>query len=89
MSEKPASYVITVGDHISLPHEPNDTVLESLEKHNVEVHYHCREGFCGACRCVLKSGEIEYTIDPLAYINDNEILMCCSKPMSDIEITLI
>lgn len=88
MSEKPATYVITLSDHIGLPHEPNDTVLECLEKHNVEVHYHCREGFCGACRSKLVSGEVEYTTDPLAFIDDDEILPCCCKPLSDISIII-
>lgn len=88
MSEKSATYVITVGDHAPLPHEPNDTLLECLEKHNVEVHYHCREGFCGACRCKIKSGDVNYIVDPLAYIDDDEILLCCTVPLTDIEIVI-
>lgn len=63
-----------------------NTILESLEEKNIEPQYHCRDGFCGACRCVLISGEVEYLTDPLAYFNDNEILICCSSPITDIEI---
>jgi len=62
------------------------TILESLENIGVEVQFHCREGFCGACRCKIISGEVNYTTDPLAFIDDDEILLCCSVPLTDIEI---
>tara|TARA_R110001583_G_scaffold195070_1_gene368930 strand:- start:377 stop:643 length:267 start_codon:yes stop_codon:yes gene_type:complete len=65
-----------------------DTILESLEAKNIESQSHCRDGFCGACRCIITSGEVKYTTDPLAYIEDNEILICCSIPITDIEINL-
>ncbi|MCP3427418.1 class I ribonucleotide reductase maintenance protein YfaE [Alteromonas sp. LMIT007] len=61
-----------------------DTILEDLEENNVTLEYHCREGFCGACRCKLISGEVDYTIDPLAFIDDDEILPCCTIPLTDI-----
>ncbi len=61
-----------------------DTILADLEENNVTLEYHCREGFCGACRCKLISGEVDYTIDPLAFIDDDEILPCCTIPLTDI-----
>ena len=64
------------------------TILESLEQAGVEVHYHCRDGYCGACRCKIKSGEVNYIVDPLAFIDDDEILLCCSVPTTDIEIII-
>jgi len=48
--------------------------------------YHCREGFCGACRVRKIIGTVDYTLDPLAFIDDDEILPCCSTPKTDIEI---
>ncbi len=63
------------------------TTLEYLEANNIEVHYHCRDGFCGACRVTLESGEIEYVNgEPLAFIRDGEILPCCCVPKTDISI---
>jgi ferredoxin len=53
------------------------TILSALEAADVHIHYHCREGFCGACRTKLIEGEVEYTTDPLAFIDDDEILPCC------------
>jgi len=66
------------------------TLLECLEEENHEIHYHCRDGFCGACRITLNSGEIDYfNGEPLAYVGKDEILPCCCKPKSDIDITLV
>ena len=62
------------------------TLLESLEEQGIEVHYHCREGFCGACRTKLLRGKVKYLTDPLAYIDDDEILPCCCQAIGDIEI---
>ncbi|WP_371378901.1 class I ribonucleotide reductase maintenance protein YfaE [Thalassotalea aquiviva] len=65
------------------------TTLEFLEANQVEVHYHCRDGFCGACRAVLNAGEVTYHKgEPLAFIRDNEILPCYCIPKSDIDITI-
>lgn len=69
--------------------ESKQTLLECLEAENIEVHYHCRDGFCGACRVKLNQGEIKYPNgDPLAFVAENEILPCCCYPVSDIDITI-
>ena len=65
---------------------PDKTLLESLESAGVACHYHCRDGFCGACRTKLIEGSVEYTPDPLAFIDDDEILPCCCKPVTNIKI---
>lgn len=66
------------------------TLLECLEQENYEIHYHCRDGYCGACRITLNSGQVDYfNGEPLAYVSEGEILPCCCKPKGDIEITLI
>lgn len=66
--------------------EHEDNLLIAMEKQSIDVHFHCREGFCGACRTKLISGKVEYKVDPLACIEDDEILACCCVPLSDIEI---
>ncbi|MEY8213546.1 MAG: class I ribonucleotide reductase maintenance protein YfaE [Colwellia sp.] len=65
------------------------TLLECLESADVEVHYHCRDGFCGACRVTLVEGEINYPLgEPLAFVGDNEILPCCCVPVTDITLLI-
>lgn len=68
--------------------EVNTSLLDSLEKNNVQVEYQCREGYCGSCRCKLISGEVEWVKDPLAFIGKDDILPCCVKPKGDIEVDL-
>ena len=85
-SNKPCQ--ININHAQTVVHDEGNTLLESLEKHGVPVQYHCREGFCGACRTTLESGEVEYTIAPLAYIDDDEILPCCCRPISDITVKI-
>lgn len=65
------------------------SLLDCLESANVEVHYHCRDGFCGACRVTLVDGDINYPLgEPLAYVGDNEILPCCCIPVTDITLLI-
>ena len=69
--------------------DPSSNLLNTLQKNGVEMLYHCKEGFCGACRCKLKSGSISYLNEPLAFVRKGEILTCCSIPNEDIEIELL
>jgi len=78
---------ISVADQEIIYLDSHKNLLECLESSNVEVHYHCRDGFCGACRVALKSGEINYPQgEPLAFVGDGEILPCCCIPTTSIEI---
>jgi ferredoxin len=63
-----------------------DTLLEMLEKASVDVQSHCRDGFCGCCRIKLEQGDIEWVIDPLASINDDEVLACACKPVGTVSL---
>ena len=65
--------------------DPN--ILDLLEKGGVEMHSHCRAGFCGTCRVSLIRGEVHYPGGlPLGYVREGEILPCCCQPTTDIEI---
>jgi ferredoxin len=66
--------------------QPN--LLTFLEKNNINIQYPCREGFCGACRCKLTQGKVTYQQDPLAFVRKGEVLVCCAKPATDIELEI-
>jgi ferredoxin len=59
--------------------DSDKTVLELLEFLGVtEIHSECRDGYCGACKCIV-DGEVEYRNgDPIAYLDksNNEVTVC-------------
>lgn len=89
--DKPIHAVSIIDDQKSLQSvsfQHAKTLLESLEAQDIPVHYQCREGYCGSCRTQLLSGEVHYTEEPMAWINDDEILPCCCIPKTAIKIKL-
>lgn len=64
------------------------SLLEALEYHGITVEYQCRSGYCGSCRCRMTEGKVTYRQQPLALVNDGEILPCCCIPESDIELDI-
>lgn len=68
--------------------ETAGSLLEALEYHGIAVEYQCRSGYCGSCRCRMTKGTVIYRQEPLALVNDGEILPCCSRPASDIELDI-
>ncbi|MGF1722274.1 class I ribonucleotide reductase maintenance protein YfaE [Vibrio kyushuensis] len=65
----------------------SNTLLESLELAGLEPEYNCRDGHCGACRCTLESGEVEFVGFAMAYTDKNEILPCICKAKSNVELS--
>ena len=63
-------------------------LLLALEQRQLQVNFQCREGYCGACRCKLVSGDVRYLQEPLAFVRQGEFLPCCSVPSSDISIEI-
>lgn len=76
-----------IGTQLCCP-ESENCLLDVLESHNVPVEYQCRSGYCGACRMTLLKGEVAYHQQPLAFINEGEILPCCCMPVMDIELAI-
>lgn len=62
------------------------SLLDMLEKANVQVASHCRSGYCGACRTRVTKGEVEYSTDPLGFTRKGEVLACICRPKSNLEI---
>jgi ferredoxin len=72
----------------SSPRVEKVTILQILKKKGVDVHFHCLDGFCGACKCDKPiSGDIKYKEGktPLAFFdtddegNETEFLPCISQ----------
>ncbi len=84
----PPVYAVELESGDTLKFQHAHTLLESLEAQDVDVHFQCREGYCGSCRAKLLKGEIHQVNEPLAWLNDDEILLCCSIPRSNIKLKL-
>ncbi|GAL25806.1 MULTISPECIES: class I ribonucleotide reductase maintenance protein YfaE [Vibrio] len=77
---------IKINSITTIESNPSNTVLETMEQAGLEPEYNCRDGHCGACRCTLVSGEVEYVGFAMAYTQANEILPCICRAKTDIEL---
>lgn len=63
-----------------------ESLLELAEAAGLSPMSSCRAGSCGTCEHSLTSGEVFYQAQPLFDLAPNRVLLCCSKPISDIVI---
>jgi len=63
-------------------------ILELAEACDVPVRWSCRTGVCHNCESGLISGAVAYGPEPLDQPADGNLLICCSKPTSDVVIDL-
>jgi ferredoxin len=52
------------------------------------VRWSCRTGVCHNCESGLIAGAVSYAPDPLDPPADGNVLICCSRPRSDVVIDL-
>ncbi len=75
---------VKINKIITIESNPSNTLLETMEQAGLEPEYNCRDGHCGACRCTIVSGEVEYVGFAMAYLQGSEILPCICKAKSDV-----
>jgi ferredoxin-NADP reductase len=61
-----------------------ETILDLAEKHGLSPDYSCRSGICNTCMCELIEGEVEYVDEPLSSPDAHQVLICCSRPKSNL-----
>jgi len=86
--EKPVYALHVEGVQQAMQFHYANSLLESLEAQGVQLPYQCREGYCGGCRTDLIEGEVAYLQEPMAWINEGEILPCCCVPKTSLKIKL-
>ena len=64
------------------------SLLELAEACDVPVRWSCRVGVCHTCESGLIDGRIVYAPEPLDRPSEGSLLICCSAPLSDIELDL-
>jgi ferredoxin len=63
-------------------------LLELAEANNIYPEYSCRMGTCMTCQTPLLKGTITYDPEPFIEPESDQVLLCCSKPLSDLIIEL-
>jgi ferredoxin-NADP reductase/MOSC domain-containing protein YiiM len=61
-----------------------DSILALAEAHGIRPDYSCRSGICHTCMCRLIAGEVAYVIEPADLPDPGCVLICCSRPKSDV-----
>ena len=64
------------------------SILEQAEAEGLSPNFSCRSGVCSTCESTLMQGEVTYDPEPLAEVAEGKVLICCSKPISNLEIIL-
>ena len=63
-----------------------ESILDLAERRGLNLAYSCRSGICHTCMCELTEGEVEYLDEPLDEPDPGHILICCSRPTSNLVI---
>ncbi len=69
-------------------HARFNNLLELAEACAVPVRWSCRSGVCHNCECPLIDGQLRYAPEPLDPPADGNALICCSTPLSEVQLDL-
>ena len=64
------------------------SILEFAEACDVPVRWSCRTGVCHTCETGLLDGGVAYDPDPLEAPAVGNVLLCCSRPESELTLDL-
>lgn len=64
------------------------SLLDLAEACSVPVRWSCRTGVCHNCESGLIDGSVSYSPEPLDVPAEGTILICCSRPLSTIDLDL-
>ncbi|MBP6224693.1 MAG: cytochrome b N-terminal domain-containing protein [Rhizobacter sp.] len=70
-----------------------ETILEAGLRDGLALPYECRNGGCGVCICTVLQGNVDHGAYQPSVLTDakraaGETLMCCARPLGDLEIEL-
>jgi 3-ketosteroid 9alpha-monooxygenase subunit B len=90
--EAPATAVVTLDGETQEVRWPRSAkLLDVLLDKGLDAPFSCREGHCGACAVLVKSGDVDMEVNDVLEASDLEeglILACQARPTSDsVEVT--
>ena len=70
---------------------PGETLLDAGLRQGLALRYECRNGGCGVCVCSVLHGEVDLgpyqpSVLTEAMRAEGKALMCCAKPLGDLDI---
>ncbi len=63
-----------------------ESILDLAEAQGLRPDFSCRTGICHTCSSKLIEGEVEYFTEPLDMPDPGCVLICCSKPKTNLVI---
>ena len=90
--EGPATAVVTLDGVTQEVRWPRSAkLLDVLLDKGLDAPFSCREGHCGACAVLVKSGDVDMEVNDVLEASDLDeglILACQARPASDsVEVT--
>jgi len=81
------------GSDRSFTVKKGESVLSAALRQGVMLPYSCKNGTCGSCKGVVRSGEVHYPFNPPLALDRSEIaagqaLMCQAEPVGDLVIAV-
>ncbi|MET8724455.1 MOSC and FAD-binding oxidoreductase domain-containing protein [Streptomyces misionensis] len=74
---------------ITTPWSPaHASLLDLAEACDVPTRWSCRTGVCHTCITHLVAGDITYTTPPLELPEEGTVLVCCSRPTTEVVLDL-
>ena len=85
---KEESYEIVFSEsQITAQWDPeSENLLNFAEEQGVFPDFSCRAGICQTCGYELQEGQVDYNFEPLAPPYPGQILLCCTRPKSNLVI---
>jgi ferredoxin-NADP reductase/MOSC domain-containing protein YiiM/ferredoxin len=75
--------------HLALPWDDRySNLLDLAEACDVPVGFGCRHGVCHNCESGVLAGAVSYDPDPLEPPLDGRVLVCCSRPATELTLDL-
>jgi ferredoxin-NADP reductase/MOSC domain-containing protein YiiM len=63
-------------------------LLEFAEACDIRVKWSCRTGVCHTCECAMIGGSVHYDPEPLEPPAEGNVLICCARPDSVMQLDL-
>jgi ferredoxin-NADP reductase/MOSC domain-containing protein YiiM/ferredoxin len=81
--------VTFVRSNVAVPWDDRyPSLLDFAEACDVPVGFGCRHGVCHNCESGVVTGAVTYDLDPLEPPPDGRILVCCTRPASELALDL-